>query len=159
MLKVICLHPGSSLPREIEVQGLRAEAAFRKAMQSGRVQVYRGRIMLLGEERAGKTSLKKSLLGIPFDTEEESTVGVEVQPTKFEVEIDQVKSWHCIERKKLILEFTEDKRVAEMIVGNMRELELEDKDKKTMDNMDLESQAANVPKIKVFITNAITSWC
>ena len=36
--------------------------------------------MLIGQDRAGKTSLKKSFLGLPFDPEEESTDGIEVDP-------------------------------------------------------------------------------
>ncbi|XP_044169030.1 uncharacterized protein LOC114949727 isoform X4 [Acropora millepora] len=83
---------GSSIPVEIRLRGARAERAFQKAMQTGRkVKVYRGRIMLLGQDRAGKTSLRKSLLGLPFDPERESTVGVEV---------DEVEKWMPIERKK-----------------------------------------------------------
>ena len=83
---------GSSIPAEIRRRGARAERAFQKAMQTGRkVKVYRGRIMLLGQDRAGKTSLRKSLLGLPFDPEQESTVGVEV---------DEVEKWMPIERKK-----------------------------------------------------------
>ena len=70
--------PGSSVPAEIRARGPRAEHAFQMAMQNGKVKVYRGRIMLLGQDRAGKTSLRKSLLGLPFDPEQESTVGVEV---------------------------------------------------------------------------------
>ena len=46
--------------------------------------------MIVGQERAGKTSLKKSLLGMPFNKEEESTVRIEVDPSKFEVNVDQV---------------------------------------------------------------------
>ena len=83
---------GSSIPAEIRRRGARAERAFQKAMQTGRkVKVYRGRIMLLGQDRAGKTSLRKSLLGLPFDPEQESTVGVEV---------DEVEKWMPVERKK-----------------------------------------------------------
>ena len=72
-------------------------------MEKGSVEVYRGRIMLIGQDRAGKTSLKKFLLGIPFDPEEESTVGIKVDLTKFEVEIDQVKNWQFTDQKKLDL--------------------------------------------------------
>ncbi|XP_015773611.1 PREDICTED: uncharacterized protein LOC107351820 isoform X2 [Acropora digitifera] len=83
---------GASIPAEIRRRGARAERAFQKAMQTGRkVKVYRGRIMLLGQDRAGKTSLRKSLLGLPFDPERESTVGVEV---------DEVEKWMPVERKK-----------------------------------------------------------
>ena len=41
--------------------------------------------MLIGQDRAGKTSLKKSLKGICFDPEEDSTVGIEVDPSLFKV--------------------------------------------------------------------------
>ena len=83
---------GSSIPAEIRLRGARAERAFQKAMQTGRkVKVYRGRIMLLGQDRAGKTSLRRSLLGLPFDPKEESTVGVE---------FDEVENWMPVERKK-----------------------------------------------------------
>jgi len=57
------------------------------------VKVYRSRVMLIGQDRAGKTSLKKSLLGMPFDLEEQSTVGIEVDPSSFRVDVDQVKNW------------------------------------------------------------------
>ena len=99
------------------------------------MQVYRGRIMLLGQERAGKTNLKKFLLGIPFDPDEESTVGVTVDPSKCKVEIDQVKNWQCTEQKKLDMsDFKAD--IAKMIARDLKESE--DKDQNTIDNMDLE---------------------
>ena len=91
-------------------------------MEKGSVEVYRGRIMLIGQDRAGKTSLKKFLLGIPFDPEEESTVGIKVDPAKFEVEIDQVKNWQCTDHKKLDLsEYREE--IAKIIAEHMKALE------------------------------------
>ena len=95
-----------------------AERAFQKAMQNGKVKVYRGRIMLLGQDRAGKTSLKKSLLGMPFNPDEESTIGVEVDPSKCEVDVDQVKNWEPTEGKKLeASEFVED--IARLIARDL----------------------------------------
>ena len=41
--------------------------------------------MLIGQDRAGKTSLKKSLRGEPFNPNEESTVGVHKDPSHFQV--------------------------------------------------------------------------
>ena len=97
-----------------------AERAFQKAMQNGKVKVYRGRIMLLGQDRAGKTSLKKSLLGMPFNPKEESTIGVEIDPSKCEVDVDQVKNWEPTERKKLeVTEFVED--IAKLIARDLNE--------------------------------------
>ena len=96
--------------------------------------------MLLGQARAGKTSLKKSLLGIPFDPDEESTVGVEVEPSKCEVEVNQVKNWQCTKEKKLhVSEFKED--IAEMIVRDLKQSE--DKDQITTGGMDLEQVTNN----------------
>lgn len=108
------------MPHEIRARGPRAELAFQKAMRKGRVQVYRGRIMLLGQDRAGKTSLKKSLLGIPFNPEEESTIGVEIDPSKFEVDVDQVKNWQRTEQKKLdVSEFADD--IARIIAKDLND--------------------------------------
>ena len=76
--------------------------------------------MILGQDRAGKTSLKKSLLGMPFDPQEESTVGVEVDPSKCELEVDQVKNWERTEEKKLdVAEFVED--IARFIARDLNE--------------------------------------
>ena len=144
---IIHVNPFLLVPQEIRDQGHIAEAAFKDAMEKGSVPVYRGRIMLLGQDRAGKTSLKKFLLGIPFDPEEESTVGIE--PTKFEVEIDQVKEWQCTEQKKLDLsEFRKD--IAKITAERMKELSVEDDGQETIDSMDLE-QVINDPfMIEVF---------
>ena len=57
------------------------------------MNVYRGRIVLVGQDRAGKTSLKKTLLGLPFDYQEQSTDGIEIEPSKFEIEVEQIKNW------------------------------------------------------------------
>ena len=57
------------------------------------MNVYRGRIILVGQDRAGKTSLKKTLLGLPFDFKEQSTARIEIEPSKFEIEVEQIKNW------------------------------------------------------------------
>ena len=118
---------GSSVPAEIRRRGLEAERAFQKAMKSGKMKVYGGRIMLLGQDRAGKTSLKKSLLGVPFDPEEESTVGVEVDRSKCELEVDEVQNWMPSKRKKgEMSEFEEE--LARLIVMDLRETKADDSD-------------------------------
>ena len=73
------------------------------------MSVYRGRILLVGQDRAGKTSLKKSLLGLPFNPKEQSTDGIEVDPSICEIEVDHVKNWNSTSGSKAILaEFSED---------------------------------------------------
>ncbi|XP_015757180.1 PREDICTED: uncharacterized protein LOC107336623 isoform X2 [Acropora digitifera] len=118
---------GSSVPAEIRGRGPEAELAFQKAMKSGEVKVYRARIMLLGQDRAGKTSLKKSLLGLPFDLEEESTVGVEVESSKCELEVDEVQNWMPSKRKKREMsEFEQE--LARLIVTDLRGTKANDND-------------------------------
>ena len=74
------------------------------------MNVYRGRIILVGQDRAGKTSLKKTLLGLPFDYQEQSTNGIEIEPSKFEIEVEQIKNWtpSCAKKSSLseCLEYT-----------------------------------------------------
>ena len=73
------------------------------------MNVYRGRILLVGQDRAGKTSLKKSLLGLPFNPKEPSTEGIEVDPSVCEIEVDQVKNWNSTsESKASLAEFSEE---------------------------------------------------
>ena len=81
--------------------------------------------MLLGQDRAGKTSLKKSLLGLPFDPNQESTVGVEVDRSRCEIEVDEVVNWMPSERKKRkVSEFEEE--LARFIARHLTESEADD---------------------------------
>ena len=56
--------------------------------------------MLIGQDRAGKTSLKKSLIGLPFNRNENSTEGIEVDPSIFQVHADEVKNWQPIDKSE-----------------------------------------------------------
>ena len=78
--------------------------------------------MLIGQDRAGKTSLKKSFLSLPFDPAEESTDGIEVEPSKFEVDIDRVKNWKRTDEKWDVSQFAADlaKMVAKKLQVNQR---------------------------------------
>ena len=67
-------NPLSLEPQEFGAQGPIAEADFKEAMEKRSVPVYYVPIMLLGGDRAGKTSLKKFRRAITFDPDEESTV-------------------------------------------------------------------------------------
>ena len=96
-------------PAEIIAQGDLAKQLYEKALKDGSVNVYRSRVLLVGQDRAGKTSLKKSLLGLPFDPKEQSTEGIEVDPSVCEIEVEQVKNWNSTsENKPSLAEFSED---------------------------------------------------
>ena len=93
----------------IQVQGDVTKLCYEKALKDGSVNVYRGRVLLVGQDRAGKTSLKKSLLGLPFNPKEQSTEGIEVDPSVYEIEVDQVKNWNSTsENKPSLAEYSED---------------------------------------------------
>ena len=109
-----------------EEERQRAQLAYEKALIDGSVNVYRGRILLIGQDRAGKTSLKKSLLGLPFDPKEQSTEGIEVQASTCEIEVERVKNWHSTsENKPGLQEYSKDisRIVAEILSNGTTELE------------------------------------
>ena len=72
-------------PPEIYLRGPRALKAYNKARKEGKTRVRRIPLMLIGQARSGKTSLKKSLQGIPFNPDEDRTVGIDVDLSLFKV--------------------------------------------------------------------------
>ena len=107
------------VPSEIKARGPEAQIAYENALKTGKVKVYRARIMLIGQDRAGKTSLRKSFLGLPFDPEEQSTDGIEVDPSKFEVDTDLVKNWKRTDEKLEVSQFAAD--LARMVARQLQE--------------------------------------
>ena len=82
------------------------------------MNVYRCRLIVIGPDRVGKTSLKKSLLGLPFDPKEQSTEGIEVNASQCQIEVEQVKNWHPThENKPGLLECSKD--IARMVTEKM----------------------------------------
>ena len=112
-------------PPEINLRGPRALEAYNKALKEGKTRVRRIPIMLIGQERSGKTSLKKSLQGLLFKPDEDSTVGIDVDPSYFRVtteiwntgEKDQTTS-----KKEKAASF--EHHVARVVVENLKEQEL-----------------------------------
>ena len=74
-----------------------AVKAYNKALKEGKVRVKRIPVMLVGQERTGKTSLKKSLKGETFDEREESTDGIEADPSYFKVSTEIWKTGEKME--------------------------------------------------------------
>ena len=87
------------------------------------MNVYRRRLIVIGPDRVGKSSLKKNLLGLPFDPKEQSTEGIEVNASQCQIEVEQVKNWHPThENKPGLLECSKDiaKVVTEKLCQNVR---------------------------------------
>ena len=82
MLFFLCF---TSVPLDILTRGPQALNAYKEALTRGETSVRRVPLMLIGQEGAGKTSTKKSLKRICFDPKEDSTVGIDVDPSHFKV--------------------------------------------------------------------------
>ncbi|XP_071500461.1 uncharacterized protein [Diadema antillarum] len=90
-----------SAPPEILARGPRAKRAYAEAARDGTKKVYRTRLMLVGQERVGKTSLKKSLTGQRFDENEAITDGVETTSgCDISIELAKAGGKWCIHQKK-----------------------------------------------------------
>ena len=73
------------VPPEIIGRGPLHVAAYNKALEEGETRFMRLPVMLIGQARSGKTSLKKSLKKEKFDEKELSTDGIERDPSYFSV--------------------------------------------------------------------------
>ena len=76
------------VPKEINLRGPLAVEAYNKALNEGKARVKRLPIMVIGQDRSGKTSLKNSMMGKPFNPDEDSTLGIDVGRSHFNVSTD-----------------------------------------------------------------------
>ena len=76
------------VPEEINLRGPLAVEAYNKALNEGKTRFKRLPIMVIGQDRSGKTSLKNSMVGKTFNPDEDSTVGIDVGPSHFNVSSD-----------------------------------------------------------------------
>ena len=83
------------------------------------MKVCRARLLIIGQDRAGKTSLKKSLIGLPFNPNEPSTEVVEVNPSKFEVTVEQVVEWKAVNDDDDEQVRPENRSVARLVAEHM----------------------------------------
>ena len=82
----------SLVPAEISARGSLAVIVYNKAIQEGETPVMRVPIMLIGQARSGKTSLKKSLKREKFNDKEAVTDGIERDPSYFSVTNETISS-------------------------------------------------------------------
>ena len=77
-----------SVPSEILARGSRAKEAFNRALLEEKGYIRRVPVMIVGQERTGKTGLKRSLKEELFNPNEGSTEGIETDPSYFKVSTD-----------------------------------------------------------------------
>ena len=69
------------IPAFVRARGEKARAAYHRALETGgSTYDKRVKVLLVGQDRVGKTSLGKALRGEPFDEAELSTEGVQMIP-------------------------------------------------------------------------------
>ena len=67
-----------SVPSYVTARGPRAIAAYQRAKTTGKTLDRRVKVLLIGQDRVGKTSVVRSLKGEPFRANEASTDGVQM---------------------------------------------------------------------------------
>ena len=77
--------PFVAVPPAIRARGPLALATYLNALADGQACVKRVPLMIVGQDRSGKTSVKKSLKGICFNPDEDSTLGIEIDRYHFKV--------------------------------------------------------------------------
>ncbi|PFX19101.1 putative serine/threonine-protein kinase pats1 [Stylophora pistillata] len=111
----------TDIPPHILARGPSALKAYKKAIAEGKTFVRRVPIMLIGQDRSGKTSLKRSLRGQIFDEDENSTVGVTVDPSYFKVSHDVWKVGEKDEGVNSGTTFSYEYQAARLTVENLNE--------------------------------------
>ena len=127
-------------PPEIDLRGPRALEAYFKALREGKTRVKRIPIMLIGQDRSGKTSLKKSLQGLQFNPNEDSTVGIDVDTSYFKVTTEVWKAGkkdQAANKEEKAASF--EHHVARIVVENLKEQELTSEVKAVDESKGLES--------------------
>ncbi|CAH3185864.1 unnamed protein product, partial [Porites evermanni] len=107
-------------PSEIVARGIRATKAYNRALLEGKTCVRRVPVMIIGQDRTGKTSLKKSLKGETFNPNEKSTVGIETDPSYFKVSTDVWRTGVKSKGNKLEQTFSFEHQAAQMIFDSLR---------------------------------------
>ena len=108
------------VPSEIRSRGPLAVQTYNSALKDGKTNIKRIPVMIIGQGRAGKTSLKKSLTGETFSATERSTEGIETDPSHFKV---STAIWKTGERKKEIdfdSKFFFDHHAAKLMIHDLR---------------------------------------
>ena len=137
-------------PPEINLRGPRALEAYNKALTEGKTRVKRIPIMLIGQERSGKTSLKKSLQGLRFNPHEDSTTGIDIDPSDFKVTTEIWKTGktdQAANKKGMASSF--EHHVACLVVENLKEKQFSSELKNVDKLKDLESSLTVSTEVQI----------
>ncbi|XP_078346913.1 uncharacterized protein LOC144632189, partial [Oculina patagonica] len=109
------------VPPEVLARGPLALEAYNKAIAEGKTFVKRVPAMLIGQDHSGKTSLKKSLMGKPFNPDEDSTVGIDADPSYFHVSTEVWKAGKKDQENDSEISISYEQHAARLTVENLRQ--------------------------------------
>ena len=142
------------IPQEINLRGPLAVEAYNKALNEGKTRFKRLPIMVIGQDRSGKTSLKNSLMGKPFNPDEDSTVGIDVGPSHFNVSSDICMPGETTVNNQAQIDFREalsfEHQMARLVVEGLTPRNIDSKE-------DLPSKEAKIASSSVASKNSIES--
>ena len=142
------------MPQEIRARGRLALRAYKKALSEGRTCIKRVPIMLIGQDRSGKTSLAKSLKGERFNPEEDSTVGIDVDPSHFKVSTEIWKPGEKDEQRNVERAWSYEHHAARLVVQHLSEKKSAPKEESLESD---ESELVPVESVEVSVSEAIVS--
>ena len=142
------------VPEEIYLRGPLAVEAYNKALNEGKTRFKRLPIMVIGQDRSGKTSLKNSMMGKPFNPDEDSTVGIDVGPSHFNVSRDICMPGENTVNNQAQIDFREalsfEHHMARLVVGGLTPRNIDSKE-------NLLSKEAKIASSRVASKNAAES--
>ena len=142
------------VPEEIYLRGPLAVEAYNKALNEGKTRFKRLPIMVIGQDRSGKTSLKNSMMGKPFNPDEDSTVGIDVGPSHFNVSRDICMPGENTVNNQAQIDFREalsfEHHMARLVVEGLTPRNIDSKE-------DLPSKQAKIASSSVASKNSVES--
>ena len=149
-----------TVPFEISVRGPEALRAYQKALRDGKTCDRRVPVMIIGQDRSGKTSLKKSLKGELFNPDEDSTIGIEVDPSLCQVTTEVWKARENLESpdEKVAMEGKFAHHAARLIQKNLIEQQSRKETRKRKlqsDHKESEPQVSHTRKDSLNTVNTV----
>ena len=140
------------VPEDINLRGPLAVEAYNKALNEGKTRVKRLPIMVIGQDRSGKTSLKNSMMGKPFNPDEDSTVGIDVGLSYFNVSRDICMPGENTVNNQAQIDFREalsfEHHMARLVVEGLTPRNIDSKE-------DMPSKEAKIASSSVASKNAV----
>ena len=140
------------VPEEVLTRGPVVMEVYNNALAEGKTLVKRLSLMVIGQVEAGKTSLKKSLKGIYFNPDEESTVGIDVDPSHFKLTKEIWKVGGKDQEANSVMAISFEHQAARFMANKLKEREKDSEKKrahvtsdKSYGNVWFESAIAVVP--------------